>query len=159
MGPRGQIGWLSDRGDNLIEAAIITPLLLLLTFAIVDFSSILYVDLALENGVSQATRFGVTGGSMVDPVGGGPLSRTDSIKTAMRNATPSLTIGDDAFAFAHIPPGGADWVGGTGGPDAIERVTVTYTWTPFTPLIRPFFTDGRVTLRVSSTMKNEGRFE
>ncbi len=159
MEPRRHIRWLSDRGDNLIEAAILTPLLLLLTFAIVDFSSILYVDLALENGVSQATRFGVTGASMVDPVSGAGLSRTDSIKTAMRQATPSLTIGDDAFAFAHIPAGGAGWVGGTGGPDAIERVTVTYTWTPFTPLIRPFFTNGQVTLRVSSTMKNEGRFE
>ena len=44
-------------GSTLLEAAIITPLLLLLTFSIVDFGSMFYVYLALENGVSQATRF------------------------------------------------------------------------------------------------------
>ena len=45
----------------MLEAAIITPLLLLLTFSIVDFGALFYVYLALENGVSQATRYGVTG--------------------------------------------------------------------------------------------------
>ena len=48
-------------GRQLLEAAIITPLLLLLTFSIVDFAALFYVYLALENGVSQATRFAVTG--------------------------------------------------------------------------------------------------
>ena len=28
-----------------------------------------------------------------------------------------------------------------------------------TPLIRPFFTDGEINVRVESAMKNEGRFE
>jgi Flp pilus assembly protein TadG len=159
MAPRQRIRRLSDsRGTNLVEAAIVTPLLLLLTFAIVDFSSLFYVHLALENGVSQATRFGVTGKTLPNP-GGGTMSRTDSVKTAMRNATPTLTIGDAAFAFAHIPAGGAAWVGGTGGPGEIERVTVTYNWRPFTPLIRPFFPGGEITLQVASTMKNEGKFE
>ena len=38
-----------------------TPLLLLLTFSIVDFAALFYVYLALENGASQATRYAVTG--------------------------------------------------------------------------------------------------
>jgi Flp pilus assembly protein TadG len=142
----------------MVEAAIMTPLLLLLTFAIVDFSSLFYAYLALENGVSQATRYGVTGRVMTDS-DGNQLSRADSIRTAMRTATPSLTIADDAFAFSHMPAGSVAWVGGTGGPDAVERVTVTYRWRLFTPLLRPFFTNGEITLRVASTMKNEGRFE
>ena len=56
-------------GATLLEAAIITPLLLLLTFSIADFGGLFYVYLALENGVSQATRFAVTGngGRPVDP--------------------------------------------------------------------------------------------
>ena len=49
-----------DSGQSLLEAAFITPLLLLLTFAIVDFAALLYVHLALQNGVSQASRYGVT---------------------------------------------------------------------------------------------------
>ena len=56
-------GVRDTRGANLVEAAIITPLLLLLTFSIVDFGSLFYGYLALENGVSQATRYAVTGNS------------------------------------------------------------------------------------------------
>ena len=40
-------------GQSMIEAAFITPLLLLLTFAIVDFAALLYVHLALQNGVAR----------------------------------------------------------------------------------------------------------
>ena len=47
-------------GVNIVEAAIITPLLMLLTFSVVDFASLFYVYLALENGLSQATRYAAT---------------------------------------------------------------------------------------------------
>lgn len=156
-----QLRRLSDaKGANLVEAAIITPLLLLLTFAIVDFSLLFYAHLALENGVSQATRYGVTGRLMEDPDNpGGTLSRTDSIKAAMRRATPTLTIGDDAFSFSHMTTGSTTWQNGSGGPNDIERVTINYTWNLYTPLLRPFFTNGAINLRVASTMKNESRFQ
>ena len=44
-----------SRGAGLIEGAIISPLLFLLTFSIMEFGTMLYVHLALVNGVSQAT--------------------------------------------------------------------------------------------------------
>jgi len=144
----------------MIEAAIVTPLLLLLTFSIVDFASLFYVYLALENGVSQASRFGVTGNLLSDPSNpGNMLSRTDSIEAAMRAATPTLTIDDSAFTFSHVSPGGTVWIGGTGGPGDIEKVTVDYTWNILTPLLKPFFTNGQVHFTVESAMKNEARFQ
>lgn len=147
-------------GVNLVEAALVTPLLLLLTFSIVDFACVFYVYLALENGVSQATRFAITGNQLDDPDNPGQrLPREDSIKMTMRQATPTLTIEDAAFTFSHIPEDGNTWSGGVGEPDDIAKVTVNYTWTIFTPLIRPFFDNGQVTLTVESAMKNEGRFE
>jgi Flp pilus assembly protein TadG len=145
-------------GANLIEAAIITPLLLLLTFSIVDFGSLFYAYLALENGVSQATRFAVTGNAMTNP-SGGTMSREDSIRAAMRNATPTISIPDSAFSFSHMTVGSSSWVSGTGGPTDIEKVTVDYSWALLTPLLRPFFPGGKVHLQVQSAMKNEGRFE
>ena len=48
-------------GANLIEAAIATPLLMLITFSLCDFGTMFFVYLSLENGVTQATRAGVTG--------------------------------------------------------------------------------------------------
>ena len=147
------------RGGSLVEAALITPLLLMLTFGIIDFASMFYVYLALENGVSQATRYGVTGNLKDDPSNPGtPLNRVDSIKLAMRQATPTLTIPDGYFTFNHLPVGSATWVPGVGGPGEVEKVTVNYTWTFLTPLIRPFFTGGQLAIQVDSSMKNEERF-
>jgi hypothetical protein len=147
-------------GATLLEAALVTPLLLLLTFSIADFGSLFYVYLALENGVSQATRYAVTGNTMDDPSKPGTkLSRPETIKAAMRSATPTLNIPDSAFTFQHMVPGGSTWLGGTGGPSDIEKVTINYDWALLTPLLRPFFTGGKLQFSVESTMKNESRFQ
>jgi Flp pilus assembly protein TadG len=147
-------GRLRDaQGNSIVEAAMITPLLLLLTFAIAEFSLLFYVYLALENGVSQATRYGVTGNQIVN------VSREDSIKTAMRQATPTLTLSDSAFTFSHLPQGGSNWLSGAGGPNEIEKVTVDYTWNILTPLLWPFFSNGQIHFTVDSAMKNEARFQ
>ena len=144
-------------GTSVVEAAIITPLLLLLTFSIVDFGALFYVYLALENGVSQATRFAVTGNLLDDPLHPGTnLSRDESIKLAMRNATPTLTIADGAFTFSHMAPGGAAWLGGSGGPNELAKVSIGYTWRFFNPMMSAFFAGGQITLNVDSAMKNEG---
>jgi len=146
-----------DSGTSLIEAALITPLLLLLTFAIVDFGAVFYAYLALENGVSQATRFAVTGNVIDDPSNPGtPLNRQESIKAAMRLATPTLTIDDSAFTFSHRPMTGGAWTGGVGGPGELGKVSVRYTWTFMTPVVGVFFTNGQLPLQVDSAMKNEG---
>jgi TadE-like protein len=148
------------RGTSLVEAALMTPLLLLLTLSIVDFSVLFYTYLALENGVSQATRFAVTGNLLNDPNNpANQLSRTDSIKLAMRNATPTLTIADAAFTFDHMAPGANGWAGGTGAPGDLEKLSITYPWTFYNPMLWPFFNGGQITLKVDSAMKNESRFQ
>jgi uncharacterized membrane protein (UPF0127 family) len=144
-------------GTSVLEAAIITPLLLLLTLSIVDFGALFYVYLALENGVSQATRYGVTGNVMPDPLNpANNLSHDDSIKAAMRQAVPTLTIPDSAFTFSHMSLGAAGWSGGSGGPNELAKVSVGYTWQFINPLLWPFFPGGQITLSVESAMKNEG---
>ena len=148
------------RGTALVEAALITPLLLFLTLSIVDFGAMFYCYLALENGVAQASRYAVTGNVMVDPNNpANNLTRTDSIKAAMRQATPTLTIPDAAFSFNHMAQGGNVWLGGVGGPDEIDKVTVTYTWTFYNPVLWPFFNNGQIALSVDSSMKNESRWQ
>lgn len=144
-------------GTSVVEAAIITPLLLLLTLSVVDFGALFYVYLALENGVSQATRYGVTGNLLANPLNPATnLSHDDSIKLAMRRATPTLTIPDAAFSFSNMPPGATAWQGGSGGPNALAKVSVVYTWRLMNPMLWPFFPGGQITLNVQSAMKNEG---
>ncbi len=132
----------------MIEAAIMTPLLLLVTFAIIDFSVIFFVYLALENGVSQATRFGVTNNTLPG------LTREESIKTVMREATPTLTIDDADFEFSHLS-GGA-WVAGAGAPGDVEKLTVHHVHDVF--VLRPFFPGGEINFAVESAMKTERAF-
>ena len=128
---------------------MVMPLLVMLTFGIIDFGLLFYVHLSLENGVSQAARFGVTGQTMPG------LTREDSIKAMMRQSTPTLTLTDDNFRFSHLA-GGA-WAAGTGGPGDVAKVTVTYMHHVL--VLRPFFRDGYVNLQVESSMKNEDRFQ
>jgi Flp pilus assembly protein TadG len=142
------------RGVNMLEAAIITPLLVLLTFGIIDFGALIYVDVTLQNGISQATRYAVTGRAAPG------MTREDSVRAAMKRATPTLTIDDASIEFQHMAmPGNGAWVNGAGGPNDIQKVTVNYSWDILTPVIRPFFTDGQVRFQVESVMKNEGLFE
>jgi len=148
------------KGTSLIETAIILPLLLLLTFSVIDFGLLFYAYLALENGASQATRLGVTGNLLEDPLKPGVmLDRDSSIKLAMRNATPTLTIDDSMFSFHSMPLGGGAWTNGSGGPTDIEKVTVAYTWKFFNPMLSAFFTNGQMVITVDSVMKNEGSFK
>ncbi|HEX4348050.1 MAG TPA: TadE/TadG family type IV pilus assembly protein [Vicinamibacterales bacterium] len=148
-----------QRGQSLIEAALVLPLLLLLTFATIDFAMVFYVYLALENGVSEATRYAVTGQLVNDPNNpGNQLSPAQSIEIAMRQATPTLTLPDADFTFSHMTAGSGAWTAGPGGPSDIDKVAVNYTWNIMTPLMRPFFPGGQITLHVESAMKNEPRF-
>jgi Flp pilus assembly protein TadG len=142
-----------SKGNNIVEMALVLPLLFLLTFSIVDFASMFYVYLALENGVSQASRFAVTGNVT------GEMSREESIRDAMRKATPTLTIDDGAFTFSHLVPGTVNWQPGTGNPTDISKVKVTYTWALMTPFVREFFPGGQINIAVESAMLNEPRFE
>ena len=148
-------------GANLIEAALVLPLLLLLSISIADFGALFYVHLAIENGVSQATRYAVTGNLVDDPLNpGSKLSRDDSIKTIMRQATPTLYIGDTDFVFTHKAPGAAAWSAGSGGPGEIGRVEINHSWKFLNPLLWPFFPpSGQITLTAASAMKNESLFK
>ena len=147
-------------GTNMLEAAIVTPLLLVLTFGIVDFASLFYVYLALENGVSQATRFSITGRTMDDPDNPGtPLSGEGAIRAQMERLTPTINVDDMSFTFTHMVPGSSSWSAGAGGPGDVGRVSVSYSWSPLTPILGPFLDDGQMTLRVESAMRNESRIQ
>jgi Flp pilus assembly protein TadG len=137
------------KGQSLMEAALIMPILMMVTFSIVDFGILFYVHLSLENAVSQAVRYGITGAT------GGGMSRQDSIKAVLRQSAPTLTIQDNQITFSNLA-GGA-WVNGLGGPGSVERLSINYTHKVL--ILSPFFTNGQVNLQVESAMKNEDRFQ
>jgi Flp pilus assembly protein TadG len=140
------------RGANIMEAAVLTPLLFMLTIGLFEFSSLLYVFLSLQNGASLATRSIVT----TNLAG---AAREAAVKQAMKDATPTLKIADNGFSFSHMPGTGGSWTSGVGGPGDVGKVTVTYTWNFYTPLMKPFFKNNSITLQVESAMRNEPKFQ
>ncbi len=137
-------------GQALVETAIGIVLLLLLTFSVVDGAMLFFAYLTLQNGVTAATRFGVTGQDPDDA--DHPTRHEDSIMRVMRNATPGLTLLDNEFSFYDITTQSP----GTGGPNDIIQVTVRHPLPLISPMVRPLVGNGGViTLGVSAMMKNE----
>ena len=138
------------RGNSIIEAALIMPILMMVTFGIVDFGILFYKHLALENAVSQAVRYGITGNTA------GGMSRQDSMKAVLRAAAPTLNIQDSDITFSRLA--GGNWVNGLGGPGDVERLSINYTHQVL--ILAPFFRpSGQIVLHAESAMKNEDRFQ
>ena len=137
-------------GQALVETAIGIVLLLLLTFSVIDGAMLFFAYLTLQNGVTAATRFGVTGQNPDDA--DHPTRHEDAIMRVMRDATPGLTLADGEFTFYDITTQSP----GTGGPNDIIQVTVTHPLPLISPMVRPLVgIGGAITLRVSAMMKNE----
>jgi hypothetical protein len=129
----------------MAETALVLPLMVVLVFSIIDLASITSAYVALQNGVTQATRYGVTGRVMAGH------SREQSILAILRRSTPSFTINDEDVSFYNV----SQRSGGTGGPSDIIRVSVTHDWRLMSPALKPLFTNGVAKIQVSSTMANE----
>ena len=123
---------------------------MLLSLSVVEAAMLFFAYLTLQNGVTAATRFGVTG---QDPNDDGHKTRhEESIMRVMRNATPGLTLADGEFTFYDLTTQSS----GTGGPNDIIQVTVTHPWLLISPMVWPLVGNGGViTLRVSAMMRNE----
>jgi Flp pilus assembly protein TadG len=140
-------------GQALVETAIGIVLLVLVTLSIVDAAWLFYGYLTLQNGVTEATRFAVTGQSMDDPSNpASPLSHKDAIMHFMRSVTPGIDIEDSEFGFTDLTD---PTVQGVDVPTHVIQVTVTHRWPLINPMLRPFVGGDSITLRVSATMKNE----
>ncbi len=122
---------------------------MLLTLSVVEAAMLFFAYLTLQNGVTAASRFGVTGQDPNDD--DHPTRHEDSIMRVMRDAT-GLKLEDGEFTFYDITTQSS----GTGGPNDIIQVTVTHPLPLISPMVWPLVGNGGViNLRVSTTMRNE----
>lgn len=147
---RTQLGWYRQRGQSLLEFALVAPLFLLLVCALLDFGRLFYVEMDLQNAVRQAGRYASTGNHLPDPNNpGNNLSRVQSIiQTATNNAS-GLNVSSIQVSSLLGGPGNA------GGPGDTVTISMTDNLQLITPLIAHFFTSGIYTFTVSVSFKNE----
>jgi Flp pilus assembly protein TadG len=144
----GRFGAL--RGQSMVEFALVAPLYFLLTFAVIDFGRMFFVQMSVQQAVQEAARYASTGQHLPDPNNPGQnLSRVASI---------TQEVEQDAIGANVTSVQVSSLAGGTnsaGGPGDTVTVSVTTNLALMTPMVGAFFPGGAYTFTASATFKNE----
>lgn len=134
-----------EEGAELIEMAVITPLLLLLIMGIVDFGFMFQQYLVLTNAAAEGARVGSLPGYSADDV----AARVEAYAT---NGGVVGAVNTSTEAVALAGSSGGSWPG--------TQVTVTHVYTfdylgPIAELFSAAGLESTVTLTSRATMRNQ----
>ena len=135
----------SDHGAELIEMAIVTPILLLLVFGIVDFGFMFQRYVVLTNAAVEGARVATMPGYTA-------ADAQARVQSYVANSLPTTVVANAVAVPIALPgAGGATWPG--------MQVTVThdYTLQYIAPMIRLVggTSAATVTLTARSTMRSQ----
>lgn len=165
---RKRIGALNrskERGQSLVELALILPVLMLVLVGIFDFGRAFYAYNALSNAAREGARYGTVHPENTDSDGFPPYDEPETIEEKavaqvfildqdqfrVRVRFPDPTRIEDAFCVAN-PYDPACLNSDPGSGDPIE-VTVIYRFQPLTPLVSQLIGGGPfLTLRSKALM-------
>ena len=140
----------SLRGQAMVEFVLVAPLYFLLTFAVIDFGRMFFVQMNVQQAVQEAARYASTGQHLPDPNNQGQnLSRIASITAEVQKAAVGANVTNVQVSSL---AGGA---GSAGGPGDTVTVSVTTNLALMTPMVGKFFPNGVYTFTSSATFKNE----
>lgn len=124
---------IRQRGQSLVESALVIPLIFLLIFTFIDLGRAIYYNSALSNSVREGARF---------------ASVTKLESQDDYDAVESRVI--DYSVAVEIPSGNIIVV--LNGDDTVT-VSASYTFVPVTPFLGRMFGPGNyITLQADSTM-------
>ncbi len=149
---------VKNNGQTTVEFALVVVLFLTLIFSIMDFALMFFVNQTMQHAVRSGARLAVTG---MSNAGSDRLSTmTDKIReqsmgfyeknTPVR--TPVISV-QRLGAFYNIS--GTPVKDTTGASQQLITVRLDYSWPLLTPLVKPFFKDGKYAFTVKSTVVNE----
>jgi len=145
----------STKGQDVVEFGIVVPLFLLLTFAVVDFGRLFFVQMNMQQAIMEAGRFASTGNHLANPkIPGQNLSRINSIIAYAQQAASGAEMMGATLSNIQVSSvyGGS---GSAGGPQDTVTVSLTTNLQLLTPMIAKFFPSGQYTFTSSTTCKNE----
>jgi len=136
-----------ERGQALIEFALILPVTLMLFVGVFDVARIVFTSTTLSHAVREGTRYAaVHGAASSAPTGPGAASYTaPSTDTTITAVVQAAAIGVSAPAVTAV------WTSNDANRGSDVVVTATY---PFVPILSTAFLGGalRVTLSASSAL-------
>ncbi len=130
----------SQHGQSLVEFALVIPILLLLSVILVDFGRVVYYSSAIHNAAREGVRYGIVHNE----------ESTDwpGMKQAAMNSAIGLgltTAQITSYGWGPNEPNGNHTV----------QMTITYTFSPATPLLSNFLSGGMITLVGDAKMRTE----
>lgn len=132
-----------------MEFLLALPLVLMLMAGIFEFGRHYYTRLTLRNAVAEAARFAVTGGALVDPQTGQPMTRANSILQVVVTRARDLNV--DVNQIRLEPPDG-------GQPGQVLSIRATYRYQFVLAPVAQFFGPGFVDFTVATSVLNEPVF-
>jgi Flp pilus assembly protein TadG len=141
----------------MVEFALIAPLLFFLLFSVIEISLMFWANLTMQYAVREGARYAITGRKDLDP-SASDQQRYRAIIAQIRNNSmglydrlqPAIRVNNSGPYTAPTFNAGM-----FGGPGDIIVMQIDCAWPVFTPLLAPFFQDGRYRFSVAATMRNE----
>ena len=122
-----------EKGQSIVEIALLLPVLLLMLLGLVDFGRVYYVMVALNDAAQEGAAYAAAR----------PNDGTGIAERAAAASTGLITINADDVAVAIE--------GGTPVAGAAITVSVSYEFTFYTPIARSFFPDSIVDWEAEAT--------
>ena len=133
------VSFSSRKGQTLVEFALMLPILLLIAVVVFDLGRAIYYYSTIHNAAREGARYGVV---YPDDVSG------------MRNTTRNFAFGMGlALSNVTAGPGPNEIIDFF--PNPTVRVTVSYSFSPATPVVAWFIPGGQITLTSQATMRTE----
>ncbi|WP_194721724.1 TadE/TadG family type IV pilus assembly protein [Noviherbaspirillum malthae] len=143
-----------QRGASAVEFAIVAPIVFFLLFAIVDLCVLFWVNLTMQHAVREGARYAVTGLSDLAPQGSAQrhLAVIEKIKENSMGLYDRISPRINGIGYGNPDQYGAGMFGASG---QVFVLRLEGTWPLMTPVVQPFFEDGKYRFSVAATMRNE----
>ena len=123
----------NEAGQGLLELALMLPVLIILLMGLLDLGRLFYGYVAVTDAAGEGANFGAMY----------PTADRSAIEARTRDATGGL-IPPESVSVGILPDP-------VGGPGELITVTVIYTHTLLTPLMRTIVPAGTLPLRAEAT--------
>lgn len=144
-----------ERGASAVEFAIIAPALFLLLIAIVEVCMLFWVNLTMQYAVREGARYAVTGRADLDPHPTNDKRHRAVIEAIRENSMGLFDRVEPRINNVKYGNPSAYHTGMFGKAGGVFVLRIDCTWPLMTPILRPFFNDGKYRFSVATTMRNE----
>jgi Flp pilus assembly protein TadG len=132
------------KGQTLVEFALLLPILLLITFVVIDLGRAVYYYSAIHNAAREGVRWGIVNKDIngkIDIAG-------------MENTTVDYAFGL-GLELSDVTAGAGDPQVVDGFANPTVRVKVFYDFEPATPVVSTLLPSGTITLQSEAVMRTE----